>query len=81
MTLRDELLALVRSWDLELEEELRDDTSLVKSGLFDSLALWNLVLWVEEQIGAPLDPSSFDLAEEWDTVDDLVRFVAKRRAG
>ncbi len=80
VTLRDELVALVRSWDVDLGEELRDDTSLIKSGLFDSLALWNLVLWVEKSIGSPLDPSSFDLAEEWDTVADLVRFVDKRRA-
>lgn len=77
---RDDLLALLDSWDLELSEPLKDDTSLIKSGIFDSLALWNLLLWVEEQIGRPVDPTSIDLVEEWDTVADVIRFL-ERHAG
>jgi len=76
--LREELVALVRSWDLDLGEELRDDTSLIKSGVFDSLALWNLLLWVEKQIGCPVDPTSFDLTEEWDTVADVISFLERQ---
>jgi len=79
--LRDELFALIRSWDLSFGEELRDDTSLIRGGVLDSLSLWNLVLWVEKQVGAPVDPASFDLPEEWDTIASLVRFVERRRAG
>ena len=80
VALREELVALVRSWDLELGEAVRDDTSLIKSGVFDSLALWNLLLWVEKQIGRPVDPTSFDLIEEWDTVADVVRFLERQPA-
>ena len=78
--MREELVALIRTWDIDLGGEMRDDTSLITSGFFDSLALWNLVLWVEKQTGAPLDPSSFDLAAEWDTVAGLIRFMERRRA-
>ena len=78
--LREELVTLIRSWDLELGEALRDDTSLIKSGVFDSLALWNLLLWVEEQIGCPVDPTSFDLIEEWDTVADVISFLDRQPA-
>jgi len=55
------------------------DTPLIASGLFDSLALFNLVVWIEQQVGAPIDPTAVDLAKEWDTVDDIVRFIERRR--
>ncbi len=80
MTLRDQLVALIRGLDVELDGELRDGTSLIRSGVFDSLALFNLVLWVEKQIGSPVDPTSFDLIEEWDTIADVVSFIESRRA-
>lgn len=58
---------------------LRPDTAIFATGLFDSLALVQLVLWVEETIGAPIDPSTFDMGQEWATVADLVGFIAQRR--
>lgn len=79
MSLRDQLLELIRGWDLEIQGDLRDDTTLIASGMFDSQALFNLVLWVEEQIGCTIDPTSFDLIEEWNTIADVVRFVERRR--
>jgi acyl carrier protein len=78
--LRDELLALIGSWDVPLETELAHDTPLIGSGVFDSMALFNLLHWVEERVGAPVDPTAFDLVAEWDTVDLVVRFVEARRA-
>ena len=78
--LREELLAQIQSWDVPLETELDADTPLIQSGLFDSMALLNLLQWIEEQIGASIDPSAYDLAAEWDTVDLVVRFVEARRA-
>jgi acyl carrier protein len=79
MSLRDELVTLIQGWDLELPGVLEDDTSLVRSGLFDSLALFNLALWIESKTGAPLDPSGFDLSREWDTISDIEAFVERRR--
>ncbi|MFB3817857.1 MAG: phosphopantetheine-binding protein [Candidatus Methylomirabilales bacterium] len=71
-------MASIAEWELDLPE-VAPHTSLIRSGLFDSVALLNLVLWVEERIGGPVDPSGFDLMREWDTVADIVAFVQTRR--
>ena len=46
------------SADRELESADADkwdrDTSLVRSGILDSLALYQLILWIEKQIGKPV---------------------------
>lgn len=52
-----------------------DETQLVGSDAIDSFGLMELALWVENQLGRPLDPSSFDLASEWRTVGKLVAFL------
>lgn len=81
MHLKCELRALLESWDLDLDDELRDDTSLIRSGLLDSTALFRLVVWLETQTGAPVNPAEHDLTAEWDTIDDILRFIERRRAG
>jgi acyl carrier protein/GNAT superfamily N-acetyltransferase len=58
---------------------LEPDTAIFATGFFDSLALTKLVLWVEETIGAPIDPTTFDLRQEWATVAGLAAFIAQRR--
>ncbi len=78
MTLRDQLVALIRGFDLEMDADLRDDTALISSGLFDSQALFGLMLWVEEQTGGTIDPASLDLVQEWNTIADVVAFVEGR---
>ena len=79
MNLRDQLLERIRSWNLEIEGPLRDDTALITSGIFDSQALFNLMLWIEEQIGRPIDPASLDLVGEWNTIGDVVGFIERMR--
>lgn len=79
MSLRDQLVAAIHGWDVGLAGDLGDDVSLIRSGILDSVALFNLVLWVERQIGRPVDPTSFDLVNEWDTVDGVLRFIEQRR--
>jgi len=80
VSLRDELIAEIEGWGLPLECRLAADTSLIGSGAFDSMALFNLLHWVEERVGETVDPTEFDLAAEWETVDLVVRFVEERRA-
>ena len=80
MTLRDELVAAIRSWDLEIPANLRDGDRLITSGIFDSQAVFNLVLWVEAQTGSTIDPTSFDIVEAWNTIADVIAFVERRRA-
>jgi acyl carrier protein len=79
MSVRERLVAFIESTDTDVPDDLQADTSLIRSGLFDSLALFQLFLWMENELDAPVDPLSVDLAEEWDTVDDIVRFVEARR--
>lgn len=78
MTVRDELIDFIQRCGLEGLGEITGDTALIASGLLDSLALFNLVVWVEERIGVPLDPTTVDLAVEWATVDELAHFVESR---
>ena len=79
MTTRDRLVALITGWDLGFDGPLLEDTHLITSGMLDSQALYNLMLWIEEQIGSPVDPTSFDVVEAWDTIADVAAFVEQRR--
>jgi acyl carrier protein len=56
------------------------DSEILESGLFDSLALVSLVGWVEEEIGRPIDPATFDLTVEWKRVADVAAFIERERA-
>lgn len=76
-SLREQLLEFIEG--ISVDGQLTPDTSLIRSSLFDSLNLFQLFLFVERQTGAPLDPTTFDLAAEWDTVNDIVEFVEARR--
>ena len=64
---------------MELDIDLRDDTSLIKSGFFDSLALFNLATWIEKEIKNSVDLTSFDLPKKWDTIASILRFIEERR--
>ena len=57
-----------------------DNSSLIRSGILDSLALYQLILWIEKQIGKPVDPTQFDFASELDSITDILLFVEKNRA-
>ena len=81
MSLRSELIAEIESWGLALRTRVSHDTPLVGSGVFDSMALFNLLHWVEERVGVPIDPTAFDLISEWQTVDRVVEFVERHRIG
>jgi len=76
--LRHELHSTIADWDEN--GGVADDTPLISSGRLDSFNLLRLVLWVEEKIGQPVDATRIDLATEWNTVDQIVAFVAHHRA-
>lgn len=79
MSLRHHLVEIIKRSNLELNIDLKDDTSLIKSGFFDSLALFNLATWIEQEIRTPIDLTSFDLSKEWDTIADILKFIEKHR--
>ena len=76
--LRGRLVAFLEAQETDLSERLTDTTSLIQSGALDSLAVFNLTAWVERELGRDIDPTTFDLAAEWDTIDQIVSFVARR---
>lgn len=79
MSLHDELVAALRSWGIKLRPELTEHTSLIKSGVLDSLALLKLALWIEQKTGCKLDPATFDLSKEWDSIGKILNFIERCR--
>jgi len=79
MSLHDELIAALKSWDIKLEHELTDHASLIKSGILDSLVLLKLALWIEQKIDDKLDPATFELAKEWDSIAKILNFIEQRK--
>ena len=77
--LRNEVVGILRESGVELPRDFDDHTSLIRSGLVDSTALFQLVLWIEDRVGGPFDPADLDLAEELDTIDKLLAFTERRR--
>ena len=78
MSLHQELLNLLREQEIEFDNvKLNERTSLIRSGLLNSLALFNIANWIEEQVAPTVDLTSFDVGKEWDTVEDILRFVQK----
>ena len=77
VSVRDDIYSLFESWDLDLPEDLNDHTALFDSGLFDSLALFNLASWIENRSGHAIDPAQFDLRREWATINDIVHFIER----
>jgi acyl carrier protein len=75
--LRDELLCFLADQGVELPAE-SDAAPLFELGLLDSLTLFNLVIWIEERTGAAIDPTAFDLAQEWRSIRDILAFVSAR---
>jgi acyl carrier protein/GNAT superfamily N-acetyltransferase len=74
-SLRDELIECIKDWGCVLPSEIDDNSSLITSGLLDSLALFNLTLWIETKTGHRLDPTSLNVANEWDSITNILRFI------
>ena len=61
------------------DSELDDDTPLLQSNLFDSLALLELAAWIEKEVGSQLDLTKVDILQEWDTVRNILKFIRAHR--
>jgi len=62
-----------------LRDGLTDDISLLRSGFLDSLALLELVAWIEREIGVPLDLTEIDVVAEWDTITGILNYINKHQ--
>lgn len=72
---RDELRAALAEWGVRLPQEGGDDVPLISSGVLDSLGLFRLSVWVEQKVGHPIDPTTVDLRNEWDTLASILHFI------
>lgn len=75
MVLRAELLAFLEGCGISLPEDFDDDTPLLSSATLDSLALFNLVLWIEEKTGRSIDPTRMDIVHSWDSVRRILCYM------
>ena len=60
---------------------VQQGASLIRSGLLDSLSLLQLAVWIEGELGVALNLAGIDIANDWDTVDDILRYIETRRGG
>ena len=77
--LREALLAELPRWGVKRVGDLRDDTSLIVSGLVDSVGLFEMLLWIEQQTGATIDPAAVDWRREWDSMGAILDYIERRR--
>lgn len=73
------LRAFLAGLDTDVREPA-DDASLIKSGLLDSLGLFSLAMWVEDEVGRRIDVAAIDLSEEWDSILRIVAYIERSRA-
>jgi len=75
--LRQELRAFLGSCDVPGAADISDQASLLASGQLDSVALFNLVAWIEGKTGRAVDPASVSLPGDWDSIEQIVRYVER----
>ncbi len=78
--MRAKLIGLLEENNPEGWAAWRDDISLIRSGLIDSMALFNLALWIEQETGSRLDLNTFDPSVEWDTIAGILDFIGRHRS-
>ena len=79
MSLQDRLVSFIKELGLELDGDVTRSTQLFKSGLLDSLSLFNLAEWIEQEINKPVDLTEINILEEWETIGDVLDFIDDHR--
>ena len=77
MGTEQELRKLIAESTSVSASELTNDTPLITSGLLDSLALFNLAVWIENRLGSNLRLAEIDIPHEWNTLDSITAFIEK----
>lgn len=81
MELLDDLLDLINGEiSLDPTSTVAGDTDLLVTGLVDSLGIVEVVAWIEDRIGADIDPVDI-VRENFQTVDRMVAFAKRLRDG
>jgi len=62
-----------------LPADFDDDTELITSGLLNSLALFDLAGWIEDQCGGAVKAEEVDIPREWNSVALIAGFITQSR--
>lgn len=76
MITANDLLEKIRSDFVPGDEPIDGRTELLISGLIDSLAVVNLVAWIEDRVGQAINPSDV-VIENFETVDAMAALVGR----
>jgi acyl carrier protein len=79
--LRQRLMRFLIDSGRVTQRDLDANSSLITSELIDSVTLFELAIWVEEEIGRPLDLTQLALPDGWDTVDRIIAFIEQTQDG
>jgi acyl carrier protein len=79
--LRQRLMRFLIDSGRVTQGDLDANSPLITSELIDSVTLFELALWIEEEIGRPLDLTQLALPSGWDTVDRIIAFVEQTQDG
>ncbi len=60
--------------------EVTEDTELFSTGLIDSFAMIDLLLFLEKHTGSKLGPEDMDV-DKLDTIGRILSFVERRKKG
>ncbi|HET6348718.1 MAG TPA: hypothetical protein VFH88_06500 [Candidatus Krumholzibacteria bacterium] len=77
--MHENLMAALAQWNPALGRDIARDTPLLTTGRLDSASVFQLLLWVEEHVGRPVDVTKVDMPVEWNTIDLIVAFVERER--
>jgi acyl carrier protein len=80
-TIRDQLRAYILSEFLpgESPENLRDDTPLKSTGVLDSLAVLNLVAYIEEAFGIDIEAHETGV-DSFDRIESIADLIVRKQA-
>ena len=62
------------------QAKIEDSTPLFSSGLIDSFAMVDMLVFLEKHTGTKMGPEDIDL-DNLDSVERILRFAASRQAG
>jgi len=78
--IRDAIRAFVRRrFPMAVAAEVKDEESLLDSGIVDSLGILDLVAFLEETFGIRVGDEELS-PENFDSIETVTRFVAAKRA-
>lgn len=72
----EDLISFIRD-DLNIEDDIDTETELFSTGILDSVAMMNIIGFVEEKSGIEVRPADVTL-ENFDTVQRIVDYAREQ---